>query len=413
MLVFEMDLNIDKISAFECPDVYDPHSFLEQLSMEGATKRRGSLDETITERIKTELAIIHEKELDSLFLVLWDCVRYAKSVGIHVGPGRGALPSSMVSYCLGITEVDPFQYSLLFERFLTRSLNYYPEIWMDFEPSRQNEVYKYAVTRFGTSIPGLKIEVSHDEGCFGDLKEVDYIGRTLTQIQNRIGQVIDINAIEFDDNTIFESIENGYGDDFSLLSYFGDMHYWQSVRPNSIEDVIAGLALSPECDGLWSRRILYDTYVAAKNTDSGISFYHECIKAIVKDTYGQLIYQEQIIQIFEEVAGFSPDQANEARRALCRHSEIDKYKDLFIYGSAEKGIHGCLAKELTEADGERLYSLMVDRACYTMNKSHVAANAILLYQVTWLKFYYPTDYMNTITTLVDNDYADDSRQMED
>ena len=413
MLVFEMDSNIDKISAFKCPDGYDPHSFLEQLSMEGAAKRRKFVDEKVKERIKTELSIIHEKELDSLFLVLWDCVRYAKSVGIHVGLGRGALPSSIVSYCLGITEVDPVKYGLLFERFLTKSLDYYPEIWMDFEPSRQNEVYQYAVTRFGTSIPELRIEVSHDEGCFGDIKEVDYIGRTLEQIQNSTGQEIDINAISFDDSTIFEGIANGCGDDFTLLSYVGDIHYWQNIKPSSIEEVMAGLALSPECESIWSRRILYDPYIAGKNNDSEVGFDHECMKAIVKDTYGQLIYQEQIIQVFEEVAGFSPDQANEARRALCKLAKTNELKDAFIHGYLEKGIPGCLEKGMTESDGEKLYSLMVDRARYAMNKSHVAANAILLYQVVWLKYYYPKDFMNALITLSDKDYDYGNKQMED
>ena len=389
MLILGMDLNADKRSAFECPAGYNELSYLEKLSMDGAIKRWGSIDDCLRKRIEKELAVIHEHNWETYFLVLWDCIRYARSLGIYVAPGRGALPSSVVAYCLGVTGVDPIKYVLLFERYLSARDGY----WIDIELSRQYEVFEYAITKYGEAIPELIIEVSHDEACLGDVQEVEIIGRTLEQINKRTGEKINIYEIEYNDLSVFESIESGHGDDFSFALNVDGEEYWHNIKPRSMEDLIAGIGLSPEFEEIWSRKAIYELYITGKKArDNGV-IEHNPFKKFLQGTYGQLIYHEQIMQVFEELGGFSPNQANEARRALCgrRLSKIKQYKDMFI--------RGCVAYGLSKEDGETIYDEMEDNAIYTLNKSHFAAIAMLLYQVVWLKYYYPTDYENAIASI--------------
>ena len=279
-------------------------------------------------------------------MILRDSVQYAKSREIFVDPGRGSLPSSAVAYSLGITDVDPFKYDLLFERYLASWMTSI-EVWIDIEPSRQREVFDYAKEKYSWYFPKLKISVSHDENCIADMYEVDMIGKLLWNIRGRTGKSVDLNAIGYSDPLVFACVIKGYLNESSLFSRYGMDNYVLGKNINSMDDLIACICLEPDRLKACANNEMVEQYVKAcsVNKESIIDFRE--FKEITENTQGLLIYQEQIIRIFEDIGGISLEQANEVRCALGKMSMIEEYRIKFIYGCKEDGISGCLALGLS------------------------------------------------------------------
>ncbi len=379
-----MELEVD------CPKGYEITSYLGKLCKEGAAFRWTNINDCIQQRLDYELNIIHKMKLDSFFLILRDSVQYAKSNGIYVGPGRGSLPSSAVAYSLGITDVDPFKYDLLFERFLASWMTSL-EVWIDFEPSRQSEVFDHVNAIYHWCSPKLTISVSHDESCMADMYEVDIIGKSLRNIYQRTGAQVNIDAIDYSDQHVFACVGNGYLNNFSLFSTSEMAEYILEKKPCSMEDLIGCISLEPDRLEAWANNEMVDPYVKACMDNKESTINSKKFKEITETTHGLLVYQEQIIRVFKELAGFSPEQANEARRSLCKMTGIEDYRYKFIHGFQEEGIPGCIAMGLTEDVGEEVYTVTSNMARYCFNKSHAAAMAMLIYLFLWLRCYYPDD----------------------
>lgn len=390
MLIFSINLNSKERLAFPCPDGYDCDAYLRKLSVEALISRWSDAGE-VKERLNDELNLISETGLSAFFLVLWDAIKYAKTRGIIVGPGRGAIPSSLVSYCLGITMVDPIANNLLFERFLPSGRVESVEVWIDFEHARQKEVYDYISEKYQSHSSALEVRESFDENCFGLVPELAFISETLKLVSQKNGESVDLYQIDYADKNVFDSISAGAIDD--MIFWRGDAKdYFSGLKPHSIAELTAGLQLMPECDTTWSRKILYDAYV------NGGEGYKDAdideLRGVIKETKGVPIYQEQITEIFKKIGGFSPEMSEEARRALAKKAKTATAENRlwFLFGSKEEGIPGCINLGIPEETGEKIYTLMTDLTCYMGNKAHLLALAILVYQVAWLKTYFPSEY---------------------
>ncbi|SKB93202.1 DNA polymerase III alpha subunit [Lachnospiraceae bacterium] len=383
MLIFRTYCCSDDKIDFNCPEGHDPFSYLKELSFEGAYKKYSGCNEYIEKRLNHEIEVIHHYGLTDFFLVLWDCIRYAKSQGIFVGPGRGPLPSSMVSYCLDITQLDPMKYDLLFERFLPNNYKGEKEEFLDFDPYRQNEVYDYAIQKYNSNPNSLEITVSQDESLFAVIPSLRLICRTLQIIYKERGQALDLYNIDFTDKNVFDVIGNDFIDDFFI-----------KMSPRSLEELTSGYILHPESDNIWSHKETFDLYIENRRQPAQKYFVNGIYNDIIKTTHGLLIYQEQIIAVLKRIGGFSPEQSNEARRALGRRDTalIKDIRNKFIYGSEKDGISGCISRGITEDEGNSIFTIMEKMAIYAGNKSHFMSYSMLIYQKAWLNYYYPDEY---------------------
>ncbi len=389
MLIFSINLCSETKLDFNCPDGFDNKSYLRKLALEGMEKRGFECNQEIEKRLNYELEIIHANGLDSFFLVLWDAIRYARENGIHVGPGRGALPSSLVSYSLYITQVDPIRNGLLFERYLAPGKIESKEEWVDLDQTRQEEVLNYVKGKYCRTEPSFEVCDRNDWAGFQYIPELTLISEVLESVKAKYNMEIDIDNIDYSDKNIFELIgkEDFYS---SVLLDAQFSHFISNMKPSSMEELIAGSMLCTE----GRHEKLSDCYMEARKVNREIRIRSDAFKAIVKPTYGLLLWQEQIIKVFMEVGGFLPKQGNDARRALGKMAlrEIDEYEKKFIYGCEEDGIPGCVALGVSEEDGMNIFTMMRNWTKYTMTKSHVLAMSMIVYQTMWLKYYYPAEY---------------------
>ena len=207
---------------------------------------------------------------------------------------------------------------------------------------------------------------------------------------------MDINDIDYSDPLVFACFGKGYLRDSSLFSRYGLDNYVLEKLLYSMDDLIACISLEPDRVNAWANNEKVEQYVTACAANKESIINSPIFKEITKNTHGLLIYQEQIIRIFEDIGGFSPEQANEARQALGKVSKIEDYRIIFIHGCKEKGIPGCLALGLTEDVGEEIYTVTSNMARYCFNKSHAVAMAKLIYLFVWLKYYYPDDVKSAL-----------------
>jgi DNA polymerase-3 subunit alpha len=525
----EIEFGVTKLPKYDVPEEYDAWSYLNKLCLDGFKNHYPEDDGTLKERLDYELDVIHSMGYVDYFLIVWDFIHYARSQDIIVGPGRGSAAGSIVSYCLGITNIDPIRYNLLFERFLNPERVSMPDIDIDFCYERRQEVIDYVVEKYGKDqvvqivtfgtlaakgvvrdvgrvldmpyarcdaiakmIPGdlgmtleKALKQSPDlRSAYNDDPEVkylidmsmrleglprhtsmhaagvvisqtsvdeyvplskaadgsittqftmttleelgllkmDFLGlRTLTVIQNAVAGVernrnitIDMDQIDYDDKAVLDSIGTGKDDGVFQLESSGMKSFMKELKPESLEDIIAGISLYRP-----GPMDFIPKYLKGKNDRASITFDCPQLEPILRPTHGCIVYQEQVMQIVRDLAGYTLGRSDLVRRAMSKKKTyvMEKERQNFVYGNPEEGVTGCIANGIDEKVANRIYDEMIDFAKYAFNKSHAAAYAVVSYQTAYLKYYYPQEFMAALlTSVMDNvtkvsEYILNCRQM--
>lgn len=509
----ELDLKTNHMPNFPIPPeagVTTLNEYLEKLVHEGVEKRYPTITVEIKERVRRELDIITSMGYAGYFLIVYDFIRAAKEQNILVGPGRGSVAGSIVAYALGITNVEPLRYGLLFERFLNPDRVSMPDIDVDFSDRKREQVIQYVrekygadsvsqIITFGTlssravlkdvgrvlgiplstiesvtkqipviqgrvtplqeaidTIPELKwLKTSNDpkihdliristvlEGInrnvsthaagvviapgpvsdyvplyktpqtelmtqynMKDLEDagmlkMDFLGlRTLTVIedtlaliQERHGVKLDLDAIPLDDPKTYELFSRGLTVAVFQFESRGMQEYLKKLKPESINDLVAMNALYRP--GPMS---MIDDFIDRKFGRKQIEYLHPDLEPILKETYGIIVYQEQVMKIASVIAGFTLAAADIMRRAMGKKDKVlmAEQKKEFISGATERGIPKRIAAEIFD---------LIDRfASYGFNKSHSVAYSVLAYQTAYLKAHYPAEFMAaTMTSEINN-----------
>lgn len=484
----------------------DSDEYLKHITYEGAksAKRYGELTVEIQERIDHELHIIKTMGFAGYFLITADMINAGRDLGVMIGPGRGSAAGSVVAYAIGITNIDPIKYGLLFERFLNPERISMPDIDTDFDDEGRQKVIDYVVDKYGynqvaqiitygtmaakMSIkdvarvkdlplsesnalakmvpdqPGTtlgkafsevqdlqdiyksdteqgqilqlaeKLEGSvrntgiHAAGVIiapDDLTEyipvstskdsnllvtqfdgkviedagmlkMDFLGlKTLTIIKNAISLVkknrgidIDIDQIDMEDEKTFELYQRGETIGTFQFESPGMRKYLQVLKPNTLEDLIAMNALYRP-----GPMEFIPNFIDRKHGKEQVEYPHELLEDILKNTYGIMVYQEQIMQTAQIMAGYSLGQADLLRRAMGKKKaeEMAKQREIFVKGAEEK--HGIDKKK-----AEEVFAVMEKFAAYGFNRSHSAAYSVVAYQTAYLKANYPQEYMASVLT---------------
>ena len=511
----EIEFGVTKLPKYDVPEGYTSWEYLNKLCFEGLEKRYPDGDDSLKERLEYELSTIRSMGYVDYFLIVWDFINYARTQGIMVGPGRGSAAGSIVSYCLGITSIDPIKYQLLFERFLNPERVSMPDIDVDFCFERRQEVIDYVVRKYGADrvvqivtfgtlaakgvirdvgrvmdlpygyvdsiakmIPGelnitldraltmnpeLKKLYLEDEqvrelidmskrleglprhtsmhaagvvigqkaidefvplslGSDGSvttqftmttleelgLLKMDFLGlRTLTVIQDAeklasksAGKEIDVEKIDYDDKEVLASIGTGKTDGVFQLESSGMKSFMKELKPQSLEDIIAGISLYRP-----GPMDFIPKYIKGKNHPELITYDCPQLEHILAPTYGCIVYQEQVMQIVRDLAGYTLGRSDLLRRAMSKKKGdvMQKERHNFVYGNPEENVPGCIANGIDEKTANQIYDEMIDFAKYAFNKSHAAAYAVVAYQTAWLKYYYPVEFMAALmTSVIDN-----------
>ena len=256
------------------------------------------------------------------------------------------------------------------------------------------------------------------------LLKMDFLGlRTLTVIQNAARMAaeqegtgpIDMDAIDYDDPKVYASLGTGRTDGIFQLESAGMKNFMKELKPRSMEDVIAGISLYRP-----GPMDFIPQYIRGKNDPGAVTYDCPQLEPILEPTYGCIVYQEQVMQIVRDLAGYSLGRSDLMRRAMSKKKAavIEKERKNFVYGNAEEGVPGCVANGIPEATAQKIYDEMTDFAKYAFNKSHAAAYAVVAYQTAWLKYYYPVAFMAALmTSVMDNpgkvaEYIMTCRQMK-
>ena len=516
-----------KLPQFDVPQGYTAEAYLEKLCREGLASRYGGQAALHEERLEKEMEVIRTMGFVDYFLIVWDFIRFARERGISVGPGRGSAAGSIVAYALGITNIDPIRYNLLFERFLNPERITMPDIDIDFCYERRPEVIDYVMEKYGKdhvvqivtfgtlaargvirdvgrvldlpynyvdviakAVPmelGITIEKAlkhnpelksiydtdeqaknlidmskrleglprhtsmHAAGVLISPKPVDeyvplskaadgtvttqytmttleelgllkmdFLGlRTLTVIQNaaRMAGLADdtMMDIDFDDKGVYEMIGTGHTEGVFQLESAGMKQFMKELKPQNLEDVIAGISLYRP-----GPMDYIPQYIAGKNNQDSVTYDCPQLEPILEPTYGCIVYQEQVMQIVRNLAGYSFGRSDLVRRAMSKKkaSVMAAERKNFVYGNEEEGVKGCIGNGISEAVANKIYDDMTEFAKYAFNKSHAAAYAVVAYQTAYLKYYYPVEFMAALMTSVKDNtgkvlsYAMTCRQME-
>ena len=511
----EIEFGVTKLPKYDVPEGYTSWEYLNKVCFDGLKERYPQDDGTLKERLEYELDVIKNMGYVDYFLIVWDFIKYARDHGIAVGPGRGSAAGSIVAYTMGITNIDPIRYQLLFERFLNPERVSMPDIDVDFCFERRQEVIDYVVRKYGKDrvvqivtfgtmaargvlrdvgrvmdlpynfvdsiakmvpqelnitlekalkmnpelrksyeedpqvhelvdmsmrLEGLPRHTSmHAAGVVISQKEVDeyvplsrasdgtittqftmttleelgllkmdFLGlRTLTVIQDaarmaseRTGQTIDVDKIDYDDSAVYASIGTGRTDGVFQLESSGMKNFMKELQPRNLEDVIAGISLYRP-----GPMDFIPQYIRGKIHPESITYDCPQLEEILEPTYGCIVYQEQVMQIVQKLAGYTLGRSDLVRRAMSKKkaSVMEKERRNFVYGNKEEGVPGCIAGGIPEATAQKIYDEMIDFAKYAFNKSHAAAYAVVAYQTAWLKYYYPVEFMAALmTSVIDN-----------
>ncbi|NMB01505.1 MAG: DNA polymerase III subunit alpha [Firmicutes bacterium] len=440
--------------------IIPPHpsgSNLEDLVLKGARERYGELSTQVRERLEHELKVIRDSGFEDYFLIVADIVNFAKNAKIPVGPGRGSAASSIVSYVLGITDVDPLAWNLLFERFLNAERASRPDIDLDFCYERRGEVLSYVAQRFGREhvaqigtygtfgpraasgevrrvlgrenpgvvreLQGLKrhrathaagviitsqptqmisavysdreVPVTHlDMYALEDLGvlKIDLLGlRTLTlqramevEIQKREPEFY-LNKIPLQDDKTCELL--GRGQSLGIFQLESDLFQdlLKQLKPNSFQDIVALLAL-----GRPGPLSMFPEYVIRRKNPSKVQYLHPELKEILGETYGLILYQEQVMTIAHRLGGLSLGEADLLRRALTKDDAqaAEKWKDRFVTGAQAK-------VGLSADAANKLFREIVRFSGYAFNKAHSVSYALLTWRSAYLKSNYPGEFFLT------------------
>ena len=510
----EIEFGVTKLPKYDVPEGYTSWEYLQKLCYEGLDQRYRIPSQELKDRLAYELDTIRHMGYVDYFLIVWDFIKYAKDHGIAVGPGRGSAAGSIVSYCLGITTIDPIHYQLLFERFLNPERVSMPDIDVDFCYERRQEVIDYVTRKYGKDcvaqivtfgtlaargvirdvgrvmdlpyayvdsiakmIPqelGITIDKAlqmnpelrklyesdetvthlidmakrleglprhcsmHAAGvviCQKPVEEyvplsraadgtittqfimttleelgllkMDFLGlRTLTVIQNAVQLArkkqpdLQIDKIDYNDKAVLDYIGTGKTEGIFQLESGGMKNFMKELQPHSLEDVIAGISLYRP-----GPMDFIPQYIRGKNDRSSITYDCPQLEPILAPTYGCIVYQEQVMQIVRDLAGYTLGRSDLLRRAMSKKKAavMEKERNTFVYGDEETGVPGCIKNGIDEQTANKIYDEMIDFAKYAFNKSHAAAYAVVSYQTAWLKYYYPVEYMAALmTSVIDN-----------
>ena len=508
----EIEFGVTKLPKFDVPEGYTSWEYLNELCFKGLEERYQPVTEELKERLNYELSTIKNMGYVDYFLIVWDFIRYARVHDIMVGPGRGSAAGSLVAYTLGITQLDPIRYDLLFERFLNPERVSMPDIDVDFCFERRQEVIDYVrrkygddcvvqIVTFGTlaargvirdvgrvmdlpyaqvdtiakmipqelnitidkalkmnpelkktyedqpeihdlidtarRLEGLPRHTSmHAAGVVISQKDVseyvplsraqdgsivtqftmttleelgllkmDFLGlRTLTVIQNAVhlieqdtGVHLDMQQIDYNDKKVLDSLGTGRSDGVFQLESAGMKNFMKELKPQSLEDVIAGISLYRP-----GPMDFIPQYIRGKNHPDTIQYDCPQLEPILKPTYGCIVYQEQVMQIVRNLAGYTLGRSDLVRRAMSKKKAavMEKERQNFVYGNEAEGVPGCIANGISEQVANKIYDEMIDFAKYAFNKSHAAAYAVVSYQTAFLKYYYPVEFMAALMTSV-------------
>ncbi|CCO09276.1 DNA polymerase III subunit alpha [Desulforamulus hydrothermalis] len=507
---------------FTVPDGFTPAAYLRQQCLAGAVKRYGHCTGAVQERLEYELKVIGQMGYDEYFLIVWDFIRYARQQGIAVGPGRGSAAGSIVAYVLEITNIDPLQYGLLFERFLNPERISMPDIDIDFDYERRGEVIEYIVQKYGADrvaqiitfgtmaaraairdvgraldmpygdvdkvakLVPMELNMTIAKALAGspDLKAIyeqnpevkrlidtamelegmprhasthaagvviareplveylplsktsdglvttqfpmttveelgllkmDLLGlRNLTVISEAVnlikqlrGKQPDINRLPLDDRVTYDMLARGEGVGVFQLESSGMRSILRELKPNAFEDIVALVALyrpGPLGSGM------VEDFIQRKHGQTRVDYFHPDLAPILRETYGVILYQEQVMMIARVMAGYTLGQADSLRKAMGKKipQMMAMHRQWFIDGTTtdEKGrplanaIPGAVARGYDRRLAEKMFDLMEYFAGYGFNKSHSAAYALVSYQTAYLKANYPVEYMTALLTSV-------------
>ena len=511
----EIEFGVTKLPKYDVPEGYTSWEYLNKMCWDGFAERYPDDDGHLKDQLTYELSIIQKMGYVDYFLIVWDFIKYARDHGIAVGPGRGSAAGSLVSYTLGITNIDPAKYQLLFERFLNPERVSMPDIDVDFCFERRQEVIDYVVRKYGKDrvaqivtfgtlaargvlrdvgrvmdlpyafvdsiakmvpqelnitldkalqmnpefrnlyetneqvkelvdmskrLEGLPRHTSmHAAGVVISQKAVDeyvplsrasdgsvttqftmttleelgllkmdFLGlRTLTVIQNAVqmaetsnGVKIDIDHIDYDDKAVLDSLGTGKTDGVFQLESTGMKNFMKELKPQSLEDIIAGISLYRP-----GPMDFIPQYIRGKNSPDSITYDCPELESILEPTYGCIVYQEQVMQIVQKLAGYTLGRADLVRRAMSKKKAavMQQERQNFVYGNEAEHVPGCISNGIPEKVANKIYDDMIDFAKYAFNKSHAAAYAVVAYQTAWLKYYYPVEFMAALmTSVIDN-----------
>ena len=500
------------LPTFPIPEEYnnDNQRYFHDLCLKGFAERYENPPASYLERLEYEISVISRMGYVNYYLIVWDFIRYAKENGIPVGPGRGSGAASIAAYCLHITEVDPMQYSLIFERFLNPERVSMPDFDTDFGPERRGEVIEYVMEKYGADhvaqiatfgtmaargairdvgralnftyaetdvvaklVPNtlhitlkeaLEVSPRLKEMYDGDdrvkklidtamslegmprntsthaagvvitadpvytyvplsrnddtivtqytmttieelgLLKMDFLGlRNLTIIEDAQQEVrkmhpdFDIEKIPQDDPLTFAMLAEGKTQGVFQMESAGMTGVCVNMKPTSIEDLTAIVALyrPGPMDSI-------PTFIANKLDHRKITYKTPHLEPILKVTYGCIVYQEQVIEIFKSLGGYTMGQADNIRRAISKKKMkvIEAERKIFVYGDPQQGIPGCIKNGVSEAAAQSIYDEIVEFANYAFNKAHAVCYAVVAYQTAYLKAHYPQQYMAALMTSV-------------
>ena len=506
-----------------------PAEFLRSLAYDGLVKRYGTITDEIKERAEYELDIIIKMGFAEYYLIVWDFIDYARNHDIPVGAGRGSGVGSIVAYAIGITNVNPLKYNLLFERFLNPERVSNPDFDIDFCVDGRGQVIDYVIEKYGAEkvcqilalgtmatknaikdvarvyniplaevnaitkmIPGGKVKLEnllglgktqdeiipevldaynnspqmkkvldiamqlegmprqcskHAAGVVickevisdfvplqksGDdvttqfqkeeveevgMLKMDFLGlRTLTDIKKAkqyimetTGNEVDFEKLGYDDPNVYELLGSGETDAVFQLESPGMKKFMKQLLPKSLEDIIAGISLyrPGPMDSI-------PDYINSKNNPEKIKYMHPLLEPILNMTYGCLVYQEQVMQVVQVLAGYTYGRADLVRRAMAKKKAdvLAKEREYFIYGApakeavyndkgdlvepAQKAVDGCLKRGVDLDTANKIFDNMMSFASYAFNKSHAAAYAVCAYETAYLKRYYPVQFIAAV-----------------
>ena len=473
-------------------NIKDSYKFLEVLAVKGLTKRlSGNVTDAYKQRLIYELSVIKKMGFTDYFLIVYDYVKYAITHNILVGPGRGSAAGSLVTYSLGITQIDPIKYDLLFERFLNPGRITMPDIDIDFDAEKRGQMIDYVKERYGTfnampimtygtfaskqallsvskilnvdigmlsplidakktlkdnltkevvdvlngnsdikrvyyeatKIEGLKKHIStHAAGVVisskrldevipiiksGDnyltgytmnyleslgLLKMDFLAiKDLTTISNILGSIspkININKIDLNDDKVFKAFSNAQTVGIFQFESEGMKSFLRRLKPNTFTDLSLALALYRP-----GPMQSIDAFINRRNGKEKIIYIEKDLEGILRETYGIIIYQEQIMQIFNKLASYTYAEADLIRRA------ISKKKEDIILNEKEKFITRSVSNGYKRENAEQIYELIMKFASYGFNKSHSVAYAMLAYQMMYLKINYPKEFYTSLLTI--------------
>ena len=516
MCSFDFEFGVTKLPYFVAPDGMDNKEYFVKLCRDGLLRRYGAdVPEDIRARLDYEISIIDRMGYINYYLIVFDFINYAKSQGIPVGPGRGSGAGSLAAYCVGITNIDPIKYNLLFERFLNPERVSMPDFDIDFCYERRQEVIDYVIRKYGADhvaqivtfgtmaaraairdvgrvldmpygtvdgiaklVPmepkmtltkalsisrelkarydadpqvkelidmSLKLEgmprhaSTHAAGVvitreaadeyvplatndgnpvtqftmttieeLGLLK-MDFLGlRTLTVIDDAEKMIrkrepgFSMDAVPYDDQRVYAMLNAGETEGVFQMESGGMTQAVMGLQSKSLEDLIAIISLYRP-----GPMESIPTYIANRHNPGNVKYKTPQLEHILDVTNGCIVYQEQVMQICRELAGFSYGQADLVRRAMSKkkHDVMEKERQHFVHGNTEPGHEcaGCVANGISEAVANAIFDDMSSFASYAFNKAHAAAYAVVAYQTAYLKRHYPREFMAALlTSVLDN-----------